>query len=970
MSRNNTGNPIDSKAYADFEDNVKNLDQAVNAEQDTFQDRLGKSRLTWAGIEKAGTGNPAIAVDAAARAVAAAGRAEAAEAMVDAANIQGYVAQAEAARDLAVAASGRYVDTPAGLAATVDGQEFLVSTDDPQKFIVYLNDSGVAVETGIFVVSDGAEARALSNALRSEISSPNLLSYSEVVFRAPTDLIDSVGEQTVVDGVSSLEIMGTGSNPARCRWSVHAENFKSGVISVYVVVRSRNGSSGQNGSFRIIQRDSSGGIILETEVDGGAVNANLMGPSSDPVALRGSAAVAAGAVSVDMDLRMFGEGRQFIVQSPSISDGGVPEFRKPKDYGAINNERLMRVSVGADPVELEMSVQPDQVGGGFRITPLTPGEGSASLLNIATSGVGSSSVAAFKLADGLRSGETVLMSVTVGSVTSNPSFGILFGDSGNLRGFGLRSNRQLLILNWPNATGAVDSTSPAPPAYSAGDRITMEARLLGGVPGNYTVRYHVVFEETGTRYGPYDVPGITSLSGIWFGTRAHQEGLQLMMTRHRMPGYLSEWISDYGGDNAQSLVYVSPTGNDLGGGTQADPFGTIARAVSALPNGGIVELFGGEYRETISVHNPHSIWIRSRRKERAYILGSDQLVVTKTPGMTQVYQAPLADKPVGMGGSRGQPLIAEWGTPSKPIPQGDRHPLQRNRSHRLPYTEMFEAGSLAELDTPAGLGKWWWESGTIYLVATDGGDATAKRYEARAREALTHSLGCIRLSRLSIFFSSNHGVRLGGALAVTEDVSVFGSHHNGFAHMSGIWHSLRDESAGNGNDGFNGTVSDWSGADDADRITAILHDPYGHDNADDGTSYHYRGDQTIHGGLFEYNNKADVVHVTGASVTCYGTVARGSANGFYAGTAPADDDAREVTSLRCVQTKAIGNQYSYRATAGTVLECFNTLAVDPSVRGYAQSDDGVLEAIDCRFIGEAGKEKEGIVTVINSTLLE
>src|SRR5690606_2648969 len=76
MSRNNTGNPIGSKAFPDFEDNVKNLDQAVNAEQDTFQDRLGRSRLTWAGIVKAGSGDPAIAVDAAARAVAAAEQVE------------------------------------------------------------------------------------------------------------------------------------------------------------------------------------------------------------------------------------------------------------------------------------------------------------------------------------------------------------------------------------------------------------------------------------------------------------------------------------------------------------------------------------------------------------------------------------------------------------------------------------------------------------------------------------------------------------------------------------------------------------------------------------------------------------------------------------------------------------------------------------------------------------------------------
>lgn len=51
MSRFNTGNPIDSDKLQDLSDNAKNLDQAVNAQQDTFQDRLGKSRLTWAGME-------------------------------------------------------------------------------------------------------------------------------------------------------------------------------------------------------------------------------------------------------------------------------------------------------------------------------------------------------------------------------------------------------------------------------------------------------------------------------------------------------------------------------------------------------------------------------------------------------------------------------------------------------------------------------------------------------------------------------------------------------------------------------------------------------------------------------------------------------------------------------------------------------------------------------------------------------
>ena len=51
MSRFNTRNPIGSNDPRDRDDNSKNLDEAVNAEQDTFQDRLGKSRLTWAGME-------------------------------------------------------------------------------------------------------------------------------------------------------------------------------------------------------------------------------------------------------------------------------------------------------------------------------------------------------------------------------------------------------------------------------------------------------------------------------------------------------------------------------------------------------------------------------------------------------------------------------------------------------------------------------------------------------------------------------------------------------------------------------------------------------------------------------------------------------------------------------------------------------------------------------------------------------
>lgn len=48
----NTGNPVPSKDPRDLVDNAENLDRAVNGEALTFDDRLGKQRKSWAGMEQ------------------------------------------------------------------------------------------------------------------------------------------------------------------------------------------------------------------------------------------------------------------------------------------------------------------------------------------------------------------------------------------------------------------------------------------------------------------------------------------------------------------------------------------------------------------------------------------------------------------------------------------------------------------------------------------------------------------------------------------------------------------------------------------------------------------------------------------------------------------------------------------------------------------------------------------------------
>lgn len=155
--RFNTGNPIGSDSPLDRSDNTRNLDVAVNTEQDTFQDRLGKSRLTWTGIQAAGTGDTSVAVDAAARAVDAAGRAENAEAIVDAANIKAEVDRAETAAEVAMASGWIYPSVAVGYAAREVGDYFwTVSASDTQTLRLWRAGATEAIDTGKSTASSSA----------------------------------------------------------------------------------------------------------------------------------------------------------------------------------------------------------------------------------------------------------------------------------------------------------------------------------------------------------------------------------------------------------------------------------------------------------------------------------------------------------------------------------------------------------------------------------------------------------------------------------------------------------------------------------------------------------------------------------------------------------------------------------------------------------------------------------------------
>lgn len=199
MTTYNTGNPIGSKDPRDLYDNAENLDEAVNSSADTFQDRLGKSRLTWSGIQAAGTGDTSIAVDAAARAESAAGqaeddadraasaasRAENAEAVVDATNIKSYVTRAETARDAAFVNADVYPDVATGRAAVTDGEQFQVVEGD--EIVRYRKDSSSTQTEVARYPSAGALSK--NNPKRQTIQIGGLTEYYLSEQEAQNDLL-------------------------------------------------------------------------------------------------------------------------------------------------------------------------------------------------------------------------------------------------------------------------------------------------------------------------------------------------------------------------------------------------------------------------------------------------------------------------------------------------------------------------------------------------------------------------------------------------------------------------------------------------------------------------------------------------------------------------------------------------------------------------------------------------------------
>lgn len=440
-------------------------------------------------------------------------------------------------------------------------------------------------------------------------------------------------------------------------------------------------------------------------------------------------------------------------------------------------------------------------------------------------------------------------------------------------------------------------------------------------------------------------------------------------------------LGEYAGVASNSnVVYVSKSGEDTGTGTISNPYSSLNKAISMLPDGGeIVVLDSAEYRESLNITTKGTITIRPIRDNVVNIFGSDILNLTSTEH-PDIFKC-TTSKPIGNRSTTGRSpaIIFEWGKPSKPIPDDERSYLHRGLSHRLPYTELFDVQKdtdISKEDKLASLaasdGGWVYHEDTLYLKASGGGDALLKRFETRARPVLTHTGGKIILDRVISWFSRTHSFLFNGGAVERSNCIAYGGYSNGFADNANTVVGIKDIAGGCGNDGINGTLraSPNVGRDIEHRISATYFEPYAHDNYDDGISFHIKGDATIFGGLSEYNNDKDIAHVTGASCACYGTEVRGGNYGFGVATdASPYDDQRSVTSMLCVGTKASKNRYSYTSQNNSLMILRNVLSENPTIAGFNQLGESTMISNDSRYIGDESKAKSGTITVKNSELL-
>lgn len=321
-------------------------------------------------------------------------------------------------------------------------------------------------------------------------------------------------------------------------------------------------------------------------------------------------------------------------------------------------------------------------------------------------------------------------------------------------------------------------------------------------------------------------------------------------------------------------VYISPTGSDDNDGlTSSTPLATISAVKNILDAKGELVFMEGEYENL--AYDLSSFAKVSTTGEAKLVYYKEKIAsATLVDGYTRVYQAPITT--TSHSGYLWQHNVNDEATA---ILAEERHPLQRNRTHRLRSTRIYLASKFDTTSTTVAEFCTTIESTTdkymyyidsanaiVYFSAPNADFATYPIIVPSGTTLTASTERKVDISGLDIMYASILTTGLSGTL---NNVKVSYSTSSGCIRWDDTFDLvlMNCEVAASSNDGINGHTSG--------DITCF--NCWGHDCADDGESDHETCHIIQHGGLYEYNGNG-CTPASGASGEYFNCIVRNNSD--------------------------------------------------------------------------------------------
>lgn len=458
--------------------------------------------------------------------------------------------------------------------------------------------------------------------------------------------------------------------------------------------------------------------------------------------------------------------------------------------------------------------------------------------------------------------------------------------------------------------------------------------------------------------------------------------------------YLADAKLYINGDRVGKIAYVSTSGNDSNdGSTPQSPFATINHALEKGYNN--IRVFGGKYLQRIDLTKLKSASVSITAYERdkqPVFIDSGAILSTSASSVSGYTKVKKFTKAMTIDANLSWIFQDGSSDVTTLISDAERHPLQRGKVYRC-YDTMIEkctsatlADALTEIEN-ADTYKWYKDGNDWYFSSPEAVSSSKPICAGRGYSFfnmngvdVTVRNIAVNISGIAVKYMS---FNISGTVNSTiTDCMCANVKDDGCFKYDNCLNAtfVRCEAArcrkGDTGDGFNAHATNAANDAFAKCVTGMMIDCWSHDNYDDGYSNHQRGEDTIIGGLFEYNGKAGVTPAYGTHCTCYNVLSRQNYGGFYVVGEADSAEGGVGTQLICyncvAQDNYRGGLYTgfYTAHAGNSAILYNCKAIGNN-RAYRAAENTTMLLVDCTALDNHAEIKygDGTITVKNTTLV-